>query len=879
MDDEHKDDEKKELSEEELTVIEDNQETRPGAILTYDLADQMKRSYIDYAMSVIVSRALPDARDGLKPVHRRILYSMWDMGIRFNTANKKCARIVGDVLGKYHPHGDASVYDALVRLAQDFSLRYPVVFPQGNFGSVDGDPPAAMRYTEAKMAKIGEEMLADISKDTVDFMSNYDESLTEPVVLPAAFPFLICNGSNGIAVGMATNMAPHNLSEVVKAIEALIDKGDMTTEELMEIIKGPDFPTGGTIHGKRGIYEAYSTGKGRVTIRSKYEIVDADKHSKDDMNKTHTALYFTELPYQINKAELVKKIDDYRKDGVIPGIHSVKDLSGRDGLRVAIYLKEDAVPNVVLNMLWQKTALQSNFSIYNLALYKGAPKLLTLLDMLKIYIDHREEVIERRTRFDLKKAKEREHILLGLKIGLDNIDEVIRIIKESEDNTIASDRLQEAFGLTKIQADAIIDMKLGRLSHLETEKILDELAEIEKRINEYNYILSDRLHVLEVVKKEIHEIGEKYGDERKTIIVDQELNDASPEDFIKKEEVVLTISKKGFAKRLPSSEYKLVGRGGKGVVGAKLADGDYTEHLFSCSSHDYLTFITNKGKAYYIKAFEIPESGKTTKGVILKNFLQLENDETVTSIIAFSPDELNDENYLFMVTKKGVTKRVNLTLFKNAKKKGVKAILLDEGDELIQTLLLKEHDEVLFVTKNGKGLRVTTDKIRSMGRTAHGVKAMKLLLDDEIVAAVKVDNDKDILLLTERGKGKRTKYEYFNTHGRGTCGQIIYKLNDKDHLVGAISVNDGQDLILITKLGQVLRVYTSTITCQGRNATGIMVARFKKQNDIINAMSVAAHEEELSEEDEDNLDNTEEAIKAGGEESEEGNVGSTQKEE
>lgn len=856
MDDEHKDDEKKEeLTEEELTVKEDTQETRPGAILTYDLADQMKRSYIDYAMSVIVSRALPDARDGLKPVHRRILYSMWDMGIRFNTANKKCARIVGDVLGKYHPHGDASVYDALVRLAQDFSLRYPVVYPQGNFGSVDGDPPAAMRYTEAKMAKIGEEMLSDIGKDTVDFTSNYDESLTEPVVLPAAFPFLICNGSNGIAVGMATNMAPHNLKEVVNAIEAMIDNPNITTEELMNIVKGPDFPTGGTIHGRKGIYDAYSTGKGRVTIRSKYEIVDADKHSKDDMNKTHTALYFTELPYQINKAELVKKIDDYRKDGIIPGIHSVKDLSGRDGLRVAIYLKEDAVPNVVLNMLWQKTALQSNFSIYNLALYKGAPKLLTLFDMLQIYIDHREEVIERRTRFDLKKAKEREHILLGLKIGLDNIDEVIKIIKESEDNNIASDRLQETFGLTKIQADAIIDMKLGRLSHLETEKILEELSEIEKRISEYNYILSDRSHVLEVVKNEIHDIGVKYGDDRKTVIVEQELNDASPEDFIKKEDIVLTISKKGFAKRLPTTEYKVVGRGGKGVLGAKLADGDYTEHLFICSSHDYLTFITNKGKAYYIKAFEIPESGKTTKGVILKNFLQLENDETVTSVISFSSDSLNEENYLFMVTKKGVTKRVPLTLFKNAKKKGVKAIVLDEGDELIQTLLLKEHDEVLFVSRDGKGLRVTTDKIRSMGRATHGVRAMKLLNGDEIVSAVKVDNEKDILLLTEKGKGKRTKFEYFNQHGRGTGGQKIYKLNEGDHIVGALSVDDGEDLILITKLGQVLRIYASTISCQGRVSTGVNIAKFKKQNDIINAMSVAKHEEYNEGTDEEEIEN------------------------
>ena len=493
----------------ENTISPDSQETRPGAILTYDLADQMKRSYIDYAMSVIVSRALPDARDGLKPVHRRILYSMWDMGIRYNSANKKCARIVGDVLGKYHPHGDASVYDALVRLAQDFSLRYPVVFPQGNFGSIDGDPPAAMRYTEAKMAKIGEEMMADIGKDTVDFMSNYDESLTEPVVLPAAFPFMICNGSSGIAVGMATNMAPHNLNEVVDGICALIDNPEITIPELMEFVKGPDFPSSGSIHGKKGIIDAFTTGKGKVVIRSKYEICDADPHSKDDLNKTHAAIYFTELPYQVNKAELVKKIDDYRKDGVIPGIAQIKDLSGREGLRVAVYLKSDAVANVVLNMLWQKTALQSNFNIYNLALYNGAPKIFNLKDMLSVYVDHREEVIERRTRFDLKKAKEREHILLGLKIGLENIDKVIAIIKSSQDNAAASLELQKELGISQLQADAIIDMKLGKLSHLETDKILEELAELEKRIAEFNYILSERAHVLEVVKKEIREIGEK----------------------------------------------------------------------------------------------------------------------------------------------------------------------------------------------------------------------------------------------------------------------------------------------------------------------------------------------------------------------------------
>lgn len=839
----------------ENAIIPDSQETRPGAILTYDLADQMKRSYIDYAMSVIVSRALPDARDGLKPVHRRILYSMWDMGIRYNSANKKCARIVGDVLGKYHPHGDASVYDALVRLAQDFSLRYPVVFPQGNFGSIDGDPPAAMRYTEARMAKIGEEMMADIGKDTVDFMSNYDESLTEPVVLPAAFPFMICNGSSGIAVGMATNMAPHNLTEVVDGICALIDNPEITIPELMEFVKGPDFPSAGTIHGKKGIIDAFTTGKGKVVIRSKYEIVDANPKSKDDLNKTHAVIYFTELPYQVNKAELVKKIDDYRKDGVIPGIAQVKDLSGRAGLCVAVYLKADAVANVVLNMLWQKTALQSNFNIYNLALYNGAPKIFNLKDMLSVYVDHRENVIERRTRYDLKKAQEREHILIGLKKGLENIDRVIEIIKNSQDNTIASLELQKELDITQIQADAIIDMKLGKLSHLETDKILDELAEIEKRIAEYNYILSAREHVLEVVKKEIRDIGEKYGDERRTVIVDHELDDASPEDFIKKEEVVINITKKGFAKRLSATEYKAIGKGGKGTIGAKLTDGDYIDHLFICSSHDLITFITNFGKAYYIKAFEIPESGKTTKGANMKNFLKIENDEKITSVINFPQDLINEDTYLLMVTKKGVTKRVQMTEFRNAKTKGVKAIILDEGDELIETLMVKDHDEVMFISKSGKGLRVTVDDIRAMGRSTHGVKAMKLIGDDEIVSAVKVEEGKTILLLTELGKGKRTGFDSFTQHSRGTMGQRIYSLSENDKIVGAVSVTENDDVILITMLGHVLRIPVDKISYQGKNASGVIIAKFKKKNDRINALDVTIHEdvvEDESPEDENN---------------------------
>lgn len=834
-----------EIKKEEMPEVV---ETQPGSVIKYDLSEQMKKSYIEYAMSVIISRALPDARDGLKPVHRRILYGMWDMGIRHNTANKKCARIVGDVLGKYHPHGDASVYDALVRMGQDFSLRYPVVFPQGNFGSIDGDPPAAMRYTEARMAKIGEEMMADIGKDTVDWMGNYDESLKEPVVLPAAFPFMVCNGSSGIAVGMATNMAPHNLTEVVSGISALIDNPEMTIVELMDIVKGPDFPSAGMICGKKGIMDAFTTGRGKIVIRSKYEIVDADPKSKDDMNKAHDAIYFTELPYQVNKAELVKKIDEYRKDGIIPGIAQVKDLSGRSGLRVAVYLKQGAVPNIVLNMLFQRTPLQSNFNVYNLALYKGKPKLFNLKDMLQVYIDHRENVIERRTRYELKKAKEREHVLLGLKIGLDNIDEVVRIIKESPDEATAALDLEKAFGLDDIQSDAIIKMRLGKLSHLETDKILAELAEILKRIEEYNFILSDRKNVLQVVKKEIQQIGEVYGDERRTQIIERELNDASPEDFIKKEEVVVNISSKGFAKRLAAEEYKAQNRGGKGTIGAKLVDGDFVDHLITCSSHDIMFFVSNLGKAYYAKAYEIPESAKTSKGTSLKTFLQFENGEKATSIITFP--QFEEDSYLLMVTKNGVTKRVKLMDFINAKTKGVKAIILDEGDELVQSIFVKEEDDVMFISRGGKGLRTPVADIRTMGRATHGVRGIKLIGDDVVSGLVKVDDSKTILMITEKGKGKRVSFSDFNAHGRGTMGQKIYTLQDGDGLVNALSVAEENDVIFMTLKGQIIRVHVKDINLLGKTAMGVIVAKFKKKDDKINVMAITDYQEAEPEEPE-----------------------------
>ena len=818
--------------------MEDSQELT-GRVIDADISEEMRTSYINYAMSVIISRALPDARDGLKPVHRRILYDMFEQGIRYNTPNKKCARIVGDVLGKYHPHGDASVYDALVRLGQDFSLRYPVVAPQGNFGSIDGDPPAAMRYTEARMSRIGEEMLSDIQKETVDFIPNYDDSTTEPAVLPAAFPFLLTNGSSGIAVGMATNLAPHNLLEVVDGICAYIDNPDISIEELMEHIKGPDFPSYGIICGKKGITDAYTTGRGKVVIRSRYFIEENDRG--------HDAIIFTELPYQVNKAELVKKIDDMRKDNIIPNIASVRDESGRDGVRVVVELKQGAVANIVLNMLFSRTPLQSNFNIYNLALVDGKPVVMTLKDMVSIYVSHREEVIERRTRFDLRKAEERAHILLGLKIGLENIDEVIRIIKESEDNNIASLELQKAFSLDKVQADAIIDMKLGRLSHLETDKILNELAELEARIAYYKDILSDEKKILGVVRDEIRKIGDAYGDRRRTEIIEQELNDASPEDFIKKEDVVISISKKGFAKRLSVTEYRAQGRGGKGTIGAKLVDGDFVDHLFVCSSHDIIMFVTNFGKAYYSKAFEIPEGAKATKGSNIKNFLQIENNEKVTSIVTFP--SFQDDTYLLMVTRMGVAKKVRLNDFINAKARGVKAIILDEGDSLISSIFVKEDDDVMIVTKNGKGLRIHAEDVRTMGRATHGVRGIRLLGEDEVVGVVPVDNDKRILMITENGKGKQVRFDQFMPHGRGTMGQKIYTVEDKG-LVGAVAVDDDSDVVIITLKGQTIRVHARDISIQGRAAMGVKVATFKKKDDLINAIAVTGYQEDDTQEEE-----------------------------
>ena len=814
------------------------QETTQDRTIRVDVSNEMRTSYLNYAMSVIVSRALPDVRDGLKPVHRRILYDMFEMGLKASSSYKKSARIVGDVLGKYHPHGDSSVYDALVRLAQDFSLRYPVVTPQGNFGSIDGDPAAAMRYTEAKMSRIGDEMLADIQKETVDFGPNYDDSLTEPTVLPAAFPFLLANGSSGIAVGMATNMAPHNLGEICSAIAAVIDNPDITIDELMENhIKGPDFPGGAVICGMKGTYDAFTTGRGKIVVRSRYEI--------ETNERDHDMIVFTELPYQVNKADLAKKIDDLRKDGAIPMISAVRDESDRNGIRLVIELKMGAEVMVVLNQLFARTALQSNFNVNNLALVDGRPTLLTLKDMLVHYIHHREEVVTRRTRFDLRKAEERAHILQGLKIGLENIDEVIRIIKEAADNAVAMDELMKAFALSPVQAQAIIDMRLGRLSHMESFKILEELADLEQKIAYYKELLADEQKILSVVKDETLNLVPSLApkDKRRTAIVREELGQATMEDFIKEEEVVVLISNKGFAKRIPTEEYEAQGRAGKGRRTTRLQDGDFVDHMFVASTHDYVMFVTNAGKAYYTKVFDIPEASKAAKGTSVKNILQIETNEKITSIINFK--EFDDDHYLMMITREGVLKKVALSNFINARVRGIWAIFLDEGDELLSCELVEDGDEVMIITKLGQGLKIGQDTVRAMGRASRGVRGIRLKGNDKVAGLLKVDNTKRILMITENGQGKQVPFNEFSVHGRGTQGQRIYTVGGKaSSIIGVLAVDDEDDVVCVTLMGQTIRVHVDAISIQGRYAAGVRVATMKFKDDSIVAIASTERDDE-----------------------------------
>ncbi|MCL1815579.1 MAG: DNA topoisomerase (ATP-hydrolyzing) subunit A [Treponema sp.] len=810
-----------------------------GRIIPVAIEDEVKSDYLTYAMSVIVARALPDVRDGLKPVHRRLLYSMDELGLRPNAATKKSARIVGDTMGKYHPHGDFALYDALVRMAQDFSLRYPLVQGQGNFGSVDGDPAAAMRYTEAKLSRLGDEMLADLGKETVDFVPNFDESLSEPAVLPAAVPNLLINGSSGIAVGMATNMAPHNLVEVCDAVCAYIDNADITIDALGSHVQGPDFPTGGIIFGRQGIRDAFRTGRGRILIRGKFTI-EIGKGGRE-------LIVFTEIPYGVNKKLLLERIGVLVKDKIIDGIADFNDESDREGMRIVIELKRGAILKVVLNQLFSNTTLQTTFGIINLALVNGRPRCLNLKELIQYFVEHRIEVVTRRTRYELRKAEERAHILEGLVIALANIDEVVTIIKGSRDIAVAKNKLQERFSLTEIQGQAIVDMRLGRLTSLEIEKIEQELAELKRIIAYYKSLLEDQQKLLGVIKDEIRFIAEKYGDARRTEIVDGEVENINIEDLIKKEEMMILISNLGYVKRVPVSSYRNQSRGGKGMQSAKLAEDDFVNQIFVASTHEYILFITSAGKAYWMKVHELPEGSRTSKGAHIKSLLAILPTEEITAIVSLKDfsgnfSESSEDNgtagsnqrFLFMGTARGVVKKVATGEFSNAKTRGIIAINLDEGDRLVSALLTSGNNEVVLVSKKGQALRTHEDQVRSMGRSSRGVTGIKLSGGDELTGLLQVHPEEKMLILSAYGYGKRVDFSEFSAHGRGTGGQRIYTVSGKTgEIAGCVNVLDDEEIMCITSQGKSIKLKVSGISIMGRSAQGVRIVTIDEPDFVI----------------------------------------------
>lgn len=812
-------------------------------VIPVDIQSEMKTSFLDYSMSVIVSRALPDVRDGLKPVHRRILYTMYENGIFSDKAYRKCADTVGSVLGRYHPHGDASVYDALVRMAQDFSLRYPLVDGHGNFGSIDGDPPAAYRYTEARMSKISMEMLTDINKDTVDFGMNYDDRLKEPEVLPSRFPCLLVNGSTGIAVGMATNIPPHNLGEVVDAVCYLIDNPDAEIFDLMQFVKGPDFPTRGIIMGQAGIRAAYATGRGKVTIRSRAEI--------EEFKNGRFRILVSEIPYQVNKARLIESIASHVKDKKIEGISALRDESSREGMRIVIELKREANPQVVLNKLYSYTQMQETFGIINLALVNGIPKILTLKEMLQHYLDYQAEVVRRRTEFDKRKAKERAHILEGLKIALDYIDQVIALIRASKTVQDAKEGLIEKFDLDELQADAIVKMRLGQLSGLERNKIEEELKQLLEKIKEYEEILASEGRILGVVREELTEIRKKYDDERRTEIAPIS-GEVDIEDLIPEEECVVTLTHYGYIKRQPSDVYKAQRRGGRGVTGMKQREEDFVEELFVCSTHDHVLFITNFGKMYRLKCYEIPEGGRNAKGINIVNLLPLEKEEKVTSLIC--TDDFDDERYVTMVTRKGIVKRTKLSAFKNIRKNGLIALSMQEGDELAWTRLTSGDCDLLIATKNGMSIRFKETDVRPLSRTAIGVRAIRLKNGDEVVGMAPLRENATVVTVTDLGQGRRTMVEQYRLQKRGGSGTINYKVSDKKgYVVGIKVVDETDDLILISNDGIIIRIPAHEVGVMSRTAGGVRVMRLKDEAKVV-TFARTEHEEpeEEIQEDEEN---------------------------
>ena len=802
-------------------------------IIKVNIENQMKSSYIDYSMSVIVSRALPDVRDGLKPVHRRILYAMYDLGILSNKPYKKSARIVGEVLGKYHPHGDTSVYDAMVRMAQDWSLRYPMIDGQGNFGSIDQDPPAAMRYTEARLQKIAEEALSDIDKETVDFQLNFDDSLKEPTVLPSRIPQLLINGTSGIAVGMATNMPPHNLSEVIDGIVAYIDNYDITIPELMKFIKAPDFPTGGVIYGYEGVRDAYETGRGRIVIRGVANIENEDNGKEK--------IIVTSIPYQVNKAEMIKKTADLVNEKKIEGISDIRDESDRTGMRIVYEIKKDAITNVVLNKLYQYTALQSSFSVNNIALVKGRPMMLNLKDIIKYFVEHRHEVVIRRTQFELNEAQKRAHILEGLLIALDHIDEVIALIRASKTVDEARTGLMEKFGLSEIQARAIVDMRLRSLTGLERDKLKEEYEELLKQIEYYQLILSDEGLRMEIIKNELIEIKDKYGDKAKTEI-EYAASDFKIEDTIADEDVVITISHLGYIKRTPLSEYKRQNRGGRGSKGSDSRDEDFLEHLFIASMHNYMLFFTEKGRCFWMRVFEIPEGAKTSKGRAIQNLINIDRDDKVRAYINIKnlkDEEYINNNFIILCTKKGIIKKTSVEAYSRPRQNGINAINIREDDQLLEVKLTNGSNEVMLALKSGKAIRFNEEKVRPMGRNASGVKGITPANEnDEVIGMICVESEQDnILVVSENGYGKRSSLEDYRETNRGGKGVKTINITEKTgSLIAIKNVQDNDDLMIINKSGIIIRLAVSDLRVMGRATQGVRLINLK-DNDAIAAVA------------------------------------------
>ncbi len=824
-------------------------------VIQVNIEEEMKSAYIDYSMSVIVSRALPDVRDGLKPVHRRVLFGMSELGVLSNRPYKKSARIVGEVLGKYHPHGDSSVYDAMVRMAQEWSLRYPLVDGQGNFGSVDGDSPAAMRYTEARLQKIAEESLADIDKNTVDFQPNFDDSLNEPVVLPTRIPILLVNGSTGIAVGMATNMPPHNLGEIVDATIAYIDDPEITTEKLLTYIKGPDFPTGGIIYGEQGIRDACESGRGRIVIRAKTEI--------ELTNSGRECIVVTEIPYMVNKAEMIRKIADLINDKKIEGISYINDESDRKGMRIVIILKKDATANVVLNNLFKYSQLQTSFNVNNIALVKGRPRLLITKELISNFVKHRHDIVVRRARYDLEQAEKKAHILQGLIIASDNIDEVISIIKSSKNPDIARERLMERFNLSDAQSRAIVEMRLRQLTGLEQEKLRAEYDEVMVLIENLNKVLSSVDLQMKIIKDELTEIKQKYGDKRRTEIIPN-AEEFNPEDFYADDEMVITISHMGYIKRTPLTEFKRQNRGGTGAKGGTTRDEDFIEYLYIATMHNTMLFFTSKGKCYWLKVYNIPEGSRTSKGRAMQNLINIEPDDNVRAFI--NVKDLNDSdyinnNFIVLCTTKGIIKKTSLEAYSRPRANGVNAITVREGDELLEARMTNGNHHIMLAVRSGRAICFPENYVRPMGRTASGVRGIKLAdeITDFVVGMITVENkEKDILVVSEKGYGKRTAIDAYRITNRGGKGVKTINITEKTGpLIALEDVNDNYDLMIITQFGNILRIPVSTLRIMGRATQGVRLINIKENDIIASVACVEVNEENESDEISDKQDNQE----------------------